>query len=214
MSSRSAAPDRDRRVVLALVSRLLRYPDEGLVADLPALSSAIDGVPHAPEREPLARFVDHVAATPLMDLQRDYVSTFDMKRRCCLYLTYYLNGDTRRRGMALWRFAETYRRTGLTLETGELPDFLPVVLEYAVSGDETTGLGLVLEHREGLEVLRQALRSLRSPYADVLDALVAVLPQLSEEELAAALRLAAEGPPAELVGLQPFGSDLMAGARA
>ncbi len=176
MSSRSAAPDRDRRVVLALVSRLLRYPDEGLVADLPALSSAIDGVPHAPEREPLARFVDHVAATPLMDLQRDYVSTFDMKRRCCLYLTYYLNGDTRRRGMALWRFAETYRRTGLTLETGELPDFLPVVLEFGAVGDLEAALGILGRNRAGLELLHHALDGFDSPYAEVAAALLTVVP--------------------------------------
>jgi nitrate reductase delta subunit len=212
----SPVTDGQRRVVLAAVSRLLSYPDEDLVASVPVLADALVLAPRG-AREPLSRFVDHVRATPLLDLQRDYVSTFDLKRRCCLYLTYYLNGDTRRRGMALWRFAETYRRTGLHLETGELPDFLPVVLEYAVSGDETTGLGLLLEHREGLEVLRQALTSLHSPYADVVGALVEVLPALSEEELAAALRLAAEGPPAELVGLQglePFGSDLKAGARA
>ncbi|MEZ5118187.1 MAG: nitrate reductase molybdenum cofactor assembly chaperone [Candidatus Nanopelagicales bacterium] len=223
--SRDARDELTRRTVFAAVSRLLRYPDEELVEDLPVLRRTVADLPRS-VGDPLLGLVGHLEVTPLLELQRSYVSTFDLKRRCCLYLTYYLNGDTRRRGMALWRFAETYRRTGLRLESGELPDFLPVLLEYAVVGDGITGLGLLVEHREGLEVLRQALRSLHSPYAGALDALCRVLPEMGEEELAAALRLAAEGPPAELVGVAPMapfgvvdaegadGLERVAGARA
>ena len=69
----------------------------GRVKDTPVSEAAIAGLSRR-SRDLLQRFVSHLASTPLIDLQRDYVATFDLKRRCCLYLTYYLNGDTRRRG--------------------------------------------------------------------------------------------------------------------
>ena len=70
------------------------------------------------------RFVDHLRATEPGQLSRDYVETFDLRRRCCLYLTYYAHGDTRKRGMALLQFTHAYRTAGVTLVDGELPDHL------------------------------------------------------------------------------------------
>jgi nitrate reductase molybdenum cofactor assembly chaperone NarJ/NarW len=71
---------------------------------------------------------------------------------------------------------ERYRRGGLELGGGELPDFLPVVLEYAATGDLGDGLALLQQHRAGIELLRLALVDACSPYADVVDAGCAVLP--------------------------------------
>lgn len=207
---RAAAPaaadaelTRTRRIVYAVASRLLQYPDEQLLDEVPALLAATAGLP-AQVREPLRRMVSHVMVTPLLEQQKRYVATFDMKRKCCLYLTYYLNGDTRRRGMALLRFRQTYSRCGLVLDTGELPDFLPMVLEFAVAGEEDVAVALLDEHRAGLEVLARALRDLRTPYEGVVDAVLATLPELDDERRAAALALAAQGPPVEEVGLEPF----------
>ena len=70
--------------------------------------------------DPLHRLVAHQAATPLLELQADYVATFDLRRRNCLYLTYHLNGDTRRRGLALWRFPDAYLSRGYAMAAGEL----------------------------------------------------------------------------------------------
>jgi len=192
-----------RHVVQAAVSRLLQYPDAGLLAQLPALREAAESVP-VESGDPLARFVEHLASTPLLQLQADYVATFDLRRKACLYLSYYLNGDTRRRGMALWRFLDAYRSVGYQPVGGELPDFLPTVLELAATGDEDVALALLHEHREGIEVLREALAAGGSPYAGVVRALEAALPAPSAAVRAAAARLAAEGPPTELVGLEPF----------
>ncbi len=194
---------RQRSLVFASAALLLRYPDEQLLERLPLLRQAADRLPPS-AGAPLAGFLDQMAATPLIDLQARYVATFDLKRRHCLYLTYYLNGDTRRRGMALWRFQDAYRSRGFAVDAGELPDFLPVVLELAASGQEDLALALLLEHRSGLEVLGHSLQETTSPYAAVVGVLSAALPDPTPEVLAAAATLATEGPPDEQVGLEPF----------
>lgn len=187
----------------ALASLVLRYPDQGLLDRLPDLTAVASTLPHH-HREPMTRFLEHLATTSLIDLQAEYVATFDLKRRCCLYLSYYLNGDTRRRGLALVGFKQVYRAAGLVPSDDELPDFLPVVLEFAATGDGRRGQDLLVAHRRGLEVLRAALREMRSPYADVVDAVVDTLPAASDADRDAAAVLAMEGPPTELVGLAPF----------
>ncbi|HMA46224.1 MAG TPA: nitrate reductase molybdenum cofactor assembly chaperone [Frankiaceae bacterium] len=199
-----SAGARDRAVVHQVASLLLQYPDDALTGRLPLLSAAVDTLPAGP-RQPLRRFLDHLAGTPPPALAADYVATFDLRRASCLYLTYYAYGDTRRRGMALLRFQDAYRRAGLTLTGGELPDFLPVVLEFSATGDARAAGRLLAEHRAGLELLRTGLREHGSPYADVLDAVCLTLPPVGPRDLAAALRLAKDGPPREDVGLQPFG---------
>jgi nitrate reductase delta subunit len=199
----STADAGQRRVVFAVASRLLQYPDDELDTLVTVLVPLLADLPGA-SGVPLSRFVDHVSATRLLDLQKEYVATFDLKRRNCLYLTYYLNGDTRRRGMALWRFQDAFRQRGFSVDGGELPDFLPVVLELAAVGHEDMALALLLEHQPGIHVLRESLDDMGSAYADVVRALEATLPAPSAEVRAAALTLASEGPPAEAVGLEPF----------
>ncbi len=143
-------------------------------------------------------------------LAADYVATFDLRRRCCLYLSYYAYGDTRKRGVALLAFKRAYRQAGVELATIELPDHLSVVLEFAATTDLAAGRALLLEHRAGVELLRLALQDAASPYADAVAAVTATLPALRGDERQAVARLAAEGPPGEDVGLEPFAQpDLM-----
>jgi len=211
--SRSSRAAEKRAVIFAATSRLLQHPDEALIEQVPLLREAAAGLePRA--GGPLLRFVEHLEVTPLLALQADYTATFDLLRRNCLYLTYYLNGDTRRRGMALLRFKTAYTERGLHIAGGELPDFLPVLLELAATGHEDVALALLLEHRAGIEALVQSLNDGGSPYADVVRVLDAALPEPSPEVLAAALTLVSEGPPAEQVGLEPFFSVESLGVRS
>jgi nitrate reductase delta subunit len=182
---------------------LLDYPDEALLDRLALIGSASHQLP-AETGQPLRDVVAHLESTPLSRLQADYVDTFDSRRRCNLFLTYFAHGDTRKRGMALLRFKQTYLAAGVTLDDGELPDHLCVVLEYAATVDQQSGRELLLEHRAGLELLRLSLRDAGSPWAGVLDAVSSTLPPLRGDEREAVARLAAEGPPEEEVGLSPF----------
>jgi nitrate reductase molybdenum cofactor assembly chaperone NarJ/NarW len=195
----------ERATARQVCSLLLDYPDEELLGRLPLLRAAAAPLP-AELAGPLGRVLDHVETTPLERLQADYVETFDLRRRCCLYLTYYAYGDTRKRGMALLQFKHLYTRAGLALSDAELPDHLAVVLEFAAVGDVTRAERLLHEHRAGVELIRLALEERRSPYAEVLRAVCATLPPIEAGDREAVLRLARQGPPTEEVGLDPYGS--------
>jgi nitrate reductase delta subunit len=183
---------------------LLGYPDERLLADLPVVRTLLGFAPPG-QAASLQRVLEHLTTTPLPEAQAAYVETFDTRRRHNLYLTYFAHGDTRKRGVALLRFKQTYAAAGLDLTAEELPDHLCVVLEFAATVDAETGRALMLDHRAGLEVLRLSLTEAGSPWAGAVEAVCATLPALRGDERDAVRRLAAEGPPAEEVGLSPYG---------
>ncbi|MEV4166529.1 nitrate reductase molybdenum cofactor assembly chaperone [Nonomuraea dietziae] len=178
-------------VVRQAAAHLLAYPDDRFWARLPLVREAAH--PHFPA------FLDRVARMDHGELAAHYVEVFDLKRRCCLYLTYYADGDTRRRGESLARLKARYRAAGWELCDDELPDFLPVVLEFAAL--DPSGEQVLKEHRAGLELLRAALAEEGSPYESVVSRVCATLPPASAGDLRAAERLAAAGPPAESVGV-------------
>jgi len=204
-SSRARSGWTEHQLVLAWqsASLLLGYPDEELVARAGMLREVASMLP-APISDPMLAFLDHLEGTALPELAADFVATFDHQRRCCLYLTYFQHGDTRNRGLALLRFKTAYREAGMVLADDELPDHLGVVLEFGATADAAAARVLLLEHRAGLELLRLALEDAHSPWAHVLQAVSATLPPLAGDDREAVMKLAAQGPPAEEVGLAPF----------
>ncbi|GAB1516890.1 nitrate reductase molybdenum cofactor assembly chaperone [Actinophytocola sp. KF-1] len=195
--------DRQRATAWQIQSLLISYPDEELIGRVPLLRAATATLP-APLGAPLRTVLDHIDATPLVELAADYVATFDHRKRFSPFLTYFAYGDTRKRGMALLRFKHAYRAAGLVLDDGEMPDHLAVVLEFAATADPVVGQRLLIEHRAGLEVLRLGLHEIGSPWAGTLDSVSATLPALNGRDDDAIARLIAQGPPEEEVGLAPF----------
>jgi nitrate reductase delta subunit len=187
-----------------LLSVLLRYPDERLAEAREELAAAGAALPRSPEKQPVQRFLASVLESPPHELAQLYVETFDLHRRTSLYLSYYLHGDTRKRGIALLRLKRLYAAAGLELVRDELPDYLPLMLEFAALAPDGAGEALLREHRAALELLRANLHDADSPYAHLLDAVCAGLPRLTPLERQHVQRLAEEGPPDERVGLQPF----------
>jgi nitrate reductase delta subunit len=191
-----------------VLSVLLAYPDEELIGGLPELREATAQLPRD-ERRALEPVLDAIATTPLVELRREYVETFDFDRRCGLHLTYHTHGDRRQRGLELVRLKRRYAEAGLPFAGSELPDYLPVMLEFASLRPEE-GRELLASVRAPLELVRAALHDRGSLHAGVLDALCDALPQPTARQLEEARRLAEEGPPAELVGLEPFGAPELA----
>ena len=184
-----------------LASVLLQYPTMALFGGLDELAAAARSAPR-PAREHLAAFLAWLRATAPPEVAQHYVETFDLRRRGSLYLTYHRHGDTRRRGMALLAFKTAYRTAGLVPSGDDLPDYLPVVLDFAAvapGGDD-----LLRRHRADLELLRRALHEAGTPYARVVDAVCAQLPRLSRRDLLRVRAAERQGPPAEEVGLEPF----------
>lgn len=184
-----------------LCSLLLCYPDEDLLAARAELAAAGAGAA-APVARALGQFFDWWATIEPLALRQHYVETFDLDKRCGLYLSFYGEGERRERGLALLRLKRMYRAAGLPLEGTELPDYLPVMLEFAGAAPSRRGEIVLREHRPALELLRDTLQRRETPYAHVLDAVCLTLGSPSAADRARALALAATEPPTELVGLE------------
>jgi nitrate reductase molybdenum cofactor assembly chaperone NarJ/NarW len=197
-----------RRVAAAatykLCSLCLQYPDAELLAARPSLADAVAGLPGGAAREALARFCEWFGRMDPLAAQQQYVETFDLHKRSGLYVTFYGEGDRRQRGSALLRLKRMYRAAGLPLEGTELPDYLPVMLEFAAAAPDGRGELVLREHRASIELVRESLRDRSSPYADVLEAACETLGEPSAADRVRAAKIAATGPPQELVGLEPF----------
>lgn len=199
---RLSAADRVRAHMIASI--LLDYPDEAWFARLPVLREHVAALPAALETA-LTAFMDAAEAEGSTSWQRRYVTTFDLKRKCSLYLSYYATGDTRRRGVALVTFQDAYRAAGWEFAADDLPDFLPAVLEFSAVSDSDVARALIASHREGIEVLRAALEGMDSPWALVVGAVTRSLPPIDERTRERFLDLVSEGPPTETVGLSFLG---------
>ena len=181
-----------------VASVLLQYPTLALFDGLGTLTRAVEDGPRA-TREAFGKMIDWLSRTSPDAVAQHYVETFDLRRRCALYLTYYRYGDTRKRGMAMVEFKAAYRAAGLVPAEEELPDYLPMVLDFAAA--HPRGEKLLRAHRADLELLLRALRDAGSPYADVVAGVCAMLPALRRPDLALVRRLSEQGPPGEEVGL-------------
>jgi nitrate reductase molybdenum cofactor assembly chaperone NarJ/NarW len=184
-----------------LASVLLQYPTRALFDGIGQLGEAVSGTGRA-SHGPFGKFLEWLSRTSPDAVTMHYVEVFDLRRRCALYLTYYRYGDTRKRGMAMLGFKAAYRAAGFEPSDTELPDYLPLVLEFAAL--HPRGEKLLRAHRADLELLLRGLRAVPSPYADVIEAVCAQLPALRRPDQALVQRFWDSGPPAEDVGLEPF----------
>ena len=199
----------------ALLSYLLRYPDERVCGARGEIAAEVASLPAGEVRDALELVLAEWGGTPA-ELEAVYVETFDMRRRTSLEVTYYAHGDTRERGMAMLRLKKLYRAAGLPMSSAELPDHLTVMLGFAAVAEPGQGEQLLGQHRAAIELLRLSLHDLESSYAHVLDAVAACLPALTTNERSEVAKLAREGPPEEAVGLEPYGPPeaMPIGARA
>jgi respiratory nitrate reductase gamma subunit/nitrate reductase molybdenum cofactor assembly chaperone len=144
-------------VSLQAASLLLGYPDAGARRPGAAAAGGAADLPGSGRASRWAGCATTSTRRPVPELQAHYTDVFDLRRRCCLYLTYFSYGDTRQRGMALLRFSHSYKGSGLEFLGDELPDHLGVVCEFAATGDLELGVRLLNENRAAIELIRTAL---------------------------------------------------------
>ncbi|MGW6426887.1 nitrate reductase molybdenum cofactor assembly chaperone [Nocardia sp. NPDC055053] len=198
---RSARRTERHRIVWQAASLLLAYPDAGHRARLDLVDQLCA---HLPPEQAAPLRTAALRAMPETVAAQCYVDTFDLRRHSTLLLTYWTDGDTRNRGMAMLAFSDTYRAAGVRPPVGEVPDHLAVVLEFAATVDPVAGAALLTAHRRAIDAIGLALTQDESPYAPVLAAIAATLPAATDHDLGLARRLVEAGPPAESVGLAPF----------
>jgi nitrate reductase delta subunit len=190
------------RVARQAAAVCLGYPERDVIATAGLVRAAL--VEKAPRQvEAFEPLLSYWESSELGAIQTHYVDVFDLSRKHNLYLSYWTDGDTRRRGDVLAAFKQRYRRSGFLVDTGgELPDYLPMVLEYAAIVDPADGTALLQEYRSSVELLRLALVEHGTPYGGVLTAVCSTLPGTSPADRKAVMAMAAAGPPMEMVGLE------------
>jgi len=188
---------------LKLASLFLQYPSD-VLREAASESLGLEiATARGRDGKQLRKFCRWYATTPTGELQRLYVDAFDFTKQCSLHLTYHVHGDRRQRGLAMVQLKESYRCAGFDPPGDELPDYLPLMLEFAALAPGP-GAAMLEGNRVSLELIRAGLRRDASPFAPLLDLVVGGLGRLSSAKLSRIRRLAAEGPPTEEVGLEPF----------
>lgn len=161
----------DRRQVLCLIARLLEYPDAAWWQALPAFRDAVRRLSNRGVAAHLDRFLDQAEIWGSDALCDHCVQTFDFGRATNLYLTYGQYGEQRERGRALLALKERYERAGFAMCQGELPDYLPLVLEFASCAPDQAAEEVLVTFQPAIARIHSGLREIDSPYACVLRAL-------------------------------------------
>lgn len=160
--------------LLKVLARVLEYPTEELQASKDALVAAVLEDSRLPRqnKEQLLRCVEMVCDSDLLDMQENYVGMFDKGRATSLLLFEHVHGESRDRGQAMVDLMEEYRTNGLEIDARELPDYLPLFLEYLSTRpwDEIRNWLEDIHHILGL--LGERLYQRESFYHVVMDSLL------------------------------------------
>ncbi len=191
------------RHTLKTISALLSYPDAALQSALPELQAAVETEGLLPEdaRRALRDFMQEVAEGDLYDLQERYVLLFDRTRSLSLHLFEHVHGESRDRGQAMVDLAALYDRHDLAIGTSELPDFIPLFLEFLSAIPQTEARQHLSETVHILEAIRQRLEKRQSSYASVFSALQGLAQEQPDAEVLKAILSAPDDDPNDLVAL-------------
>ena len=157
-----------RRIVLKLLALLLHYPDDELAGSLNEIEEEIERFSSLPGKDILTGFFTYLKGKPLARVQEEYIVTFDMNTAMSLNLTYHLVGDDKKRGAALAKLQQIYRGMDCELLSGELPDYLPIMLEFWSICPAEIFKEMAVEYREPIAILAAGLQEAQSPYAGLL----------------------------------------------
>jgi nitrate reductase delta subunit len=176
---------------LRVLARLLGYPDAELRGKLAELREALHDERALPPQRlvELDALIDSLALAATLDAEAAYVELFDRGRATSLHLFEHVHGDSRDRGPAMIDLAQTYEKAGLFLAEGEMPDFLPVVLEFTSTQPPREAREFLAEMAHIFNAIFSALQQRGSAYACVLGALL----ELAGEK-AQPVQVAAEEP--------------------
>ncbi|HMN36727.1 MAG TPA: nitrate reductase molybdenum cofactor assembly chaperone [Hyphomicrobium sp.] len=188
---------------LKVLSALLSYPSAELVAAGPELMAVLrqEALIAPAELAALGRLIGDLMERDLFDVQERYILLFDRTRSLSLHLFEHVHGESRDRGQAMVDLIKVYEDGGYTPTTSELPDFLPLFLEYAATREPAEALELIGQPAHVLTALRERLTKRGSPYESVFAALVALSKSKPDEAALAALRAEPDPEPDNLEAL-------------
>lgn len=167
-------PVRPMTLTLRTLAALLGYPSTELQSAVPELRAALksEGVLSSQRITALELLLSELVSKELFDLQADYSELFDSTRRLSLHLFEHVHGDSKERGQAMSDLGLEYIRHGLEMTSNELPDYIPLFLEFTAQLPPDEAQSWLREPIEVLTVLAERLGERETPYAAVLGAVV------------------------------------------
>ena len=161
-------------VELRVLAALLGYPDAALRSYLPEMRDLLheERALSLSRRTELVALIDKLQRADPLKIEADYVELFDRGRATSLHLFEHVHGDSRDRGPAMIDLGQTYENAGLILAEGELPDYLPAVLEFVSTQPPREAKAFLAEMAHIFNAIFSALQQRDSAYASVLGALL------------------------------------------
>jgi nitrate reductase delta subunit len=170
-----AIMEKDRIHPLRLLSALLQYPDHDFLSQIEMIETEVDDMPSKEMKKCMDDFLRYLKAHSPIHLQEGYTAAFDMNPSTTLNLTYHLYGDNEKRADMLARLQQRYQDAGYERTTGELPDYLPMMLEFLSVCPDSDNMQLIWECLGGLEDVVGRLQKAAPPYAALLQFLVPIV---------------------------------------
>jgi len=163
--------------VLKVISLLLSYPSQELIDDRAALEQVVleDPVLGEEAKQQLLDFIAQLLSRYYLDAQEDYISTFDRGRYTSLLLFEHVHGESRDRGQAMVEMINVYKENGYELSARELPDFIPLFLEFLSCCEPAMAVEWLDEVNHILALLEQRLSQRDSPYAVLFTVLLSLV---------------------------------------
>ena len=190
-------------MTMKVLSALLSYPTADLKEATGEIAEVLrsDGVLSGAIAGALQPLLDDLAKSDVYELQERYVSLFDRSRSLSLNLFEHVHGESRDRGSAMVDLVETYRKAGFEPVSSELPDHLPVLLEFLAHQPVAEAREILADAAHILEALRVRLTRRESDYAAVFAALVELSAEVADKEALATLLAAEDTDPDDLEAL-------------
>ena len=195
--------------ILRALAALLAYPTQPMIDALDEIEQAIDRESLLPagERAAIGRLVGELRSGDLYELQERYGLLFDRTRSLSLHLFEHVHGESRDRGQAMVDLLKLYQDSGWMPVANELPDFLPLFLEYASTRDPAEAVALVGQPANVLAALAERLAKRQSAYGAVMGALLAISQAKPDAAALAALRAEPDPEPDDLAALDAAWTD-------
>ena len=157
-----------------IMSLLLQYPDEKYLEMLPEIALEAGQLQPSREKTSIEEFLKDVKSHEAIQLQERYTATFDLNPSTTLNMTYHKWGDGEKRAAALTRLSRIYIDAGYEINNGELPDYLPLVLEFLATVPEAQRSETIQQSLEALKTVVDRLSKIAVPFAELLDPLAAL----------------------------------------
>ena len=172
----------DRQMTFSALSSLLSYPDEEWRAEIPDWKALIHEISNRQIREKLLHFVEASGSLSPEALLEHYVYTFDVGKKTHVYVTYFNSGEQRERGVELLHLKNTYEQSGFLPTEKELPDYLPLMLEFAAAAEIEAARSVFEKYLSNVRELASRLEKNDSIYAELLHVLLAALENIGVGE--------------------------------